>query len=224
MPMQRINLLPQEERRKASRERGLMYALLFLIFVVAVLGVLYVFENQRVSTRNHEVATEQVQLDAINAEIAKLKPFETLQSQRASMNTAAATIVDNRVIWSSIFEEISLLIPDTVRLTGLTAAVPSNMLSGAAGGTATAGAADVVFSGQAASHKDVADFMTRLGLMPQLMNVQLVSAAKAGGSAGSGSEATTASLVGFQITAQLRPFQSVPPAAAPSTTTPASGQ
>jgi len=39
MPMQRINLLPSEERRKASRERGLMYALLFLILVVAVLGV-----------------------------------------------------------------------------------------------------------------------------------------------------------------------------------------
>ena len=221
MPMQRINLLPPEERRKASRERGLMYALLFLIFVVAVLGVLYVFENQRVSTRNHEVATEQVQLDAINAEIAKLKPFETLQSQRASMNTAASTIVDNRVIWSSIFEEISLLIPDTVRLTGLTATVPPNMLSGAAAGTAGGTTADVVFSGQAASHKDVADFMTRLGLMPQLMNVQLVSAAKA---AGSGSGAAAVSLVGFQITAQLRPFQALPPAAAPSTTTPASGQ
>ena len=224
MPMQRINLLPPEERRKASRERGLMYALLFLIFVVAVLGVLYVFENQRVSTRNHEVATEQVQLDAINAEIAKLKPFETLQSQRASMNTAASTIVDNRVIWSSIFEEISLLIPDTVRLTGLTATVPPNMLSGAAAGTAGAATADVVFSGQAASHKDVADFMTRLGLMPQLMNVQLVSAAKAAGSGTSDSGATTVSLVGFQITAQLRPFQALPPAAAPSTTTPASGQ
>jgi Tfp pilus assembly protein PilN len=225
MPMERINLLPPEERRKASRERGLMYALLFLIFVVAVLGVLYVFENQKLSTRNHEVATQQAQLDAINAEVAKLKPFETLQSQRASMTTAASTIVDSRVIWSIIFEEVSLLIPDTVRLTGLTAAVPPNMLSGAAAGTAGSVTTDVTFSGQAASHKDVADFMTRLGLMPQLMNVQLVSAAKAAASSGTGSAATTVSLVGFQITAQLRPFETAPTAAAaPGTTTPASGQ
>lgn len=226
MPMQRINLLPREERRKASRERGLMYALLFLIFVVAVLGVLYVFENQKLSTRNHEVATQQTQLDAINAEVAKLKPFETLQSQRASMNTAASTIVDSRVIWSSIFEEVSLLIPDTVRLTSLTAGVPGTMLAGTAAGTAGSAGADVTFSGQAASHKDVADFMTRLGLMPQLMNVQLVSAAKAAAS-GSGTGGTAAvSLVGFQITAQLRPFETAPAAAAaaPSTTTPASGQ
>jgi Tfp pilus assembly protein PilN len=228
MPMQRINLLPPEERRKASRERGLMYALLFLIFVVAVLGVLYVFENQRVSTRNQEVATQQVQLDAINAEVAKLKPFEALQSQRASMNAAASTIVDSRVIWSSIFEEVSLLIPDAVRLNSLTAAVPPNMLAGAAAGGAASGAADITFAGQAASHKDVADFMTRLGLMPQIMNIQLVSAAKgaAAASSGTGSAAAAPSLVAFQITAQLRPFETSPSAAAaaPTTTIPASGQ
>jgi Tfp pilus assembly protein PilN len=226
MPMQRINLLPQEERRKASRERGLMYALLFLILVVAVLGVLYVFENQRLTARNQDVATQQTKLDAVNAEVAKLKPFETLQSQRASMTQAASKIVDSRVIWSSIFEEVSLLIPDSVRLTGLTAAVPATMLSGtAASGTGTGGA-DITFSGQAASHQDVADFMTRLGLMPQLMNIQLVSAVKAATQAsGTGSSTSSTSLVGFQITAQLRPFQSAATAAAASgATTPVSGQ
>jgi Tfp pilus assembly protein PilN len=226
MPMQRINLLPPEERRKASRERGLMYALLFLIFIVAILGVLYVFENQRVSARNNEVAAQQTKLDTINAEVAKLKPFETLQSQRASMTQAASTIVDSRVVWSSIFEEVSLLIPDTVRLTGLTAAVPANMLAGGAAGAAVGTGADITFSGQAASHTDVADFMTRLGLMPQLMNVQLVSAAKAAATASSttGTATTAVSLVGFQITAQLRPFQAAAAAAAPGTTTPVSGQ
>jgi Tfp pilus assembly protein PilN len=226
MPMQRINLLPSEERRKASRERGLMYALLFLILVVAVLGVLYVFESQRLTARNQDVATQQSRLDAVNVEVAKLKPFEALQSQRASMTQSASTIVDSRVIWSSILEEVSLLIPDAVRLTGLTAAVPASMLSGtAAAGTGTGGA-DITFSGQAASHQDVADFMTRLGLMPQLMNIQLVSATKAASqSSGTDTSTSDTSLVGFQITAQLRPFESAAAAAAASgTTTPAGGQ
>jgi Tfp pilus assembly protein PilN len=226
MPLQRINLLPPEERRKASRERGLMYALLFLILVVAVLGVLYVFQNQKLSTRNQEVATAQTNLDAVNAQIAKLKPFETLQSQRASMNQAATSIADSRVVWSSSFEEVSLLIPDTVRLTGLTASVPASMLSGGAPGAAAGTGADINFTGQAAAHKDVADFMTRLSLMPQLMNIQLISAAKAEStSSGTGSAASAAPLVAFQITAQLRPFQtSVPAAPAAGTTTTASGQ
>jgi Tfp pilus assembly protein PilN len=224
VPLQRINLLPPEERRKASRERGLMYALLFLIFVVAVLGVLYVFENQRLNTRNQEVTSQQSLLDAVNVEVARLKPFEVLQSQRAVMTQTASAIVDSRVVWSSIFEEISLLIPDTVRLDSLTAAVPATMLAGGQA-SAAAGGADITFSGQASSHKDVADFMTRLGLMPQLMNILLVSAQKgAAPSSSGGTDTSTTGVVTFQITAQLRPFETPPPAAAAGTATPASGQ
>ena len=36
--MKRINLLPPEARVKASRERGLIYAVLLLVAVVVVLG------------------------------------------------------------------------------------------------------------------------------------------------------------------------------------------
>jgi len=203
-----------------------MYALLFLIFVVAVLGVLYVFENQRLSTRQQQVASLQADLDVVNTQIAQLKPFETLQSQRATMTQTASAIVDSRVVWSSIFEEISLLIPDTVRLDGLTAATPATMLAGSQLAGAPAGSAagaDITFSGTAVSHKDVADFMTRLGLMPQLINIQLVSAQKgaASSTSGGGTSETTQTVVTFQITAQLRPFEAPPPltaAAAPAGT------
>ncbi len=56
--------------------------------------------------------------------------------------------------------------------------------------------------------------------MPQLMNIQLVSAQK---SAASSSSSGTAAqqLVTFQITAQLRPFEIAPPLAAAA---PAGGQ
>ena len=37
--MKRINLLPQEERVKASRERGLIWAILILVAIVIVLGL-----------------------------------------------------------------------------------------------------------------------------------------------------------------------------------------
>lgn len=139
-----------------------------------------------------------------------------MESQRATMTQTASEIFASRVVWSSIFEELSLLIPDQVCLTGLTAAVPPPMLAGsqlATGPAATSSGADVTFSGNAYTHEDVAEFMTRLGLMPQLMNVTLVSATKGSGG-----------LVAFQITAQLRPFLTKPPLAVAAAPTGTGGQ
>ena len=40
---------------------------------------------------------------------------------------------------------------------------------------------DVTFAGTTYTHKDVAEFMTRLGLIPQLTNIQLASSTGAPG-------------------------------------------
>ncbi len=218
----RINLLPAEERAKVKRERGLVYALLALILVVGVLGVLYVFENQRASTKRQEVASLQSRLTQLQQEVATYRPYEIQQSQRAAMSQVATQIYDSRVVWSSIAEEISLLIPEECRLTELQAAVPAPMLAGSAlGGEGVAAAAagtapDMTLSGEALTHRDVAEFMTRLGLMPQLTDIQLVSATKAESESG-------ADVVTFQITARLRAFQSQPPLAAAGAASQASG-
>ncbi len=50
--------------------------------------------------------------------------------------------------------------------------------------------------------------MTRLGLLPQLTNVQLVSS----------TESSNGNYVEFQITANLRPFTQQPPVAQPAAT------
>jgi Tfp pilus assembly protein PilN len=212
MGVRRINLLPPEERAKVKRERGLAYALLFLVVVVAALGILYVFANQQKSSREQELAGLQSQLTQLQQEIAALTGYEQQQSQRAIMTQTAQQIYDSRVIWSSIAEEISLLI---------TAAVPASMLAGSATSGAAAPAAagtgtDVTLTGEAYTHRDVAEFMTRLGLMPQLQNITLVAATKGTGTSGE--------VITFQIVAALRPFQSPAPnaagaAAAPAATT-----
>jgi Tfp pilus assembly protein PilN len=212
MGVRRINLLPPEERAKVKRERGLVYALLFLIVVVAALGILYVFANQQKSSRQQELAGLTSQLTQLQQQTLALRPYEQQQAQRAAMTQTATQIYDSRVIWSSIAEEISLLIPEECSLTELTAAVPMSMLAGSAVAGAAAPAAgtgtDVTLSGEAFTHRDVAEFMTRLGLMPQLMNITLVSATK--GTSESGDVIT------FQIVAALRPFQSPAPNAAGS--------
>ena len=61
--MKRINLLPPEQRVKASRERGLLWAILILVAVVVALGLVYVWQNG-------QVGDKQAELDQLTAEIA----------------------------------------------------------------------------------------------------------------------------------------------------------
>jgi Tfp pilus assembly protein PilN len=209
--MKRINLLPPEQRVKASRERGLLWAILILVAVVVALGLVYVWESSQVSSRQSDLDAVTAQVAAEQQKAAVLRPYAELQATRTAMTAAAKGIYDARVSWSTILQEISLVIPDNVRLTTLTSVVPATMLPGtgavvAPGTLATA--PDITFAGTTYTHKDVADFMTRLGLIPQLTNVQLTSSSGAAASTTSGAPAT----VTFTITASFRPFLTAPPA------------
>lgn len=215
--MKRINLLPSGERDKASRERGLAYALLGLVVLVAALGAVYLMLNRQVATKQDQVNDLQAQINQVNTQVAALKWAQVLQTQRTSMMATAQQIFAARVDWSNILEELSLVIPDQVVLTDLTAQVPSTMQPTVGGssatGTSQTTAADITLAGRADSHVSVASFMTRLGLMPQLTNVQLASSTKS----------DSGGYVEFQITANLRPYAQQPPVAQPAATMTSAG-
>ncbi len=219
--MQRINLLPQAERVKASRERGLIWAILILVAVVLALGLVYV-------KFNNEAKSKQQQVDQITADtalqqqrMAELAPYAAIQGTRTAMTQTARSIYDAGVPFSIILQELSLVIPENVRLQSLTAVVPGSMLPGAAaaaagGGAApTSGTADITFVGMTEKHRDVAEFMTRLGLIPQLMNIQLGSSTTSSTSTGTGTGASTVTYMAFTVTAQLRPYAQTPPTTVP---------
>jgi Tfp pilus assembly protein PilN len=214
--MKRINLLPQEERVKASRERGLIWAILILVVVVVLLGLVYVKYNRDVGAKEDELAGIQNETAAVQAEMAKLSPYAALQAQRTAMTETAKGIYESSVPFSILLQELSLVIPDNVRLQTLTATVPTSMLPGAAaGGAAPASGpvADVTFTGQTEKHRDVAEFMTRLGLIPQLMGITLMSSTDTAstGASVTSSAAPTVSYKAFTVTAQLRPYTTKPP-------------
>lgn len=216
--MKRINLLPPGERDKASREQGLVFALLGLVVLVVALGAVYLMLNRQVATKQDQVNDLQAQIQQVEKQVSELKWAQVLQSQRTSMMTTAQEIYDARVDWSNILEELSLVIPDQVSLNDFSAQVPASMVPSVGGANANANAAgsseaDITLAGRADSHVGVAGFMTRLGLMPQLTNVRLVSSTK--------SEDTN--YVEFQITANLRPFAQQPPVAQPATTMTSAG-
>jgi Tfp pilus assembly protein PilN len=213
MAMKRINLLPPEERAKASRERGLMYVIAGLVALVVVLGAVYLWQNSQVSDKESERDGLEADIAAVQTQAAALQKYQVLQTQRTEMTATAKSIDAARVPWSTVFEEISLVIPENVRLQSLTCAVPAEMLPGAAAAPAVAGtelAADITFIGQTYEHKDVAEFMTRLGLLPQLTNIQLSSSTTAAATTTTTGTATQ-ELTTFTVTASLRRYAVAPP-------------
>lgn len=216
--MKRINLLPQEERVKASRERGLIWAILILVAVVVVLGLVYVKYNSDVGAKEDELAAIQAETAVVQAKIAELSPYAALQAQRTAMTETAKGIYQSSVPFSILLQELSLVIPENVRLQTLTATVPATMLPGGAPDAAAPApgaeaAADVTFTGQTEKHRDVAEFLTRLGLIPQLMAITLTSSTDASGTttATTASSAPAATFKQFTITARLRPYTTTPP-------------
>jgi len=212
--MKRINLLPQEERVRASRERGLIWAILILVAVVVVLGLVYVKYRSDVNGKEDDLAAIQAETAVVQAKIAELSPYAVLQAKRTSMTETARGIYQSSVPFSILLQELSLVIPENVRLQTLTATVPAGMLPGAAvaEGAAPSTATDVTFTGQTEKHRDVAEFMTRLGLIPQLMGITLTSSTDTttGGTTTDGATSTT-SYKQFTVTAQLRPYTTQPP-------------
>jgi Tfp pilus assembly protein PilN len=206
--MKRINLLPQEERVKASRERGLIWAILILVAVVVVLGLVYVKERSDVNSKQNELTSIQTETAAVEAKVAELSPYAALQAQRTAMTDTAKGIYESSVPFSILLQELSLVIPENVRLQTLTATVPPAMLPGAVAAPAGPAAADVIFTGQTLKHRDVAEFMTRLGLIPQLMAITLGTSTDT--SAGT-SSTSTVSYKQFTVTARLRPYTTTPP-------------
>jgi Tfp pilus assembly protein PilN len=210
--MKRINLLPQEERVKASRERGLIWAILILVLVVVALGLVYVKYRSDVSARQDELTTIQNETAVVQAKIAELSPYAVLQTQRTAMTQTAKGIYESSVPFSILLQELSLVIPENVRLQSLTATVPPAMVPGAAvaePGAAPAATTDVVFTGQTEEHRDVAEFLTRLGLIPQLKDITLTSSTDAATTGEAGTATTT--YTQFSVTAGLRPYTTQPP-------------
>ena len=216
--MKRIDLLPPEQRVKASRERGLLWAILILVAIVVALGLVYVWQNGLVTDKQVELDGLAAEASAVQQQAVALRPYAEIQTTRTAMTQTAKGIYDSRVPWSTILQEVSLVIPENVRLQSLSGTVPASMLPGPAVPPAAAGAAaattDLTFTGTSYTHKDVAEFMTRLGLIPQLSNVQLASSTGAAAtSTTTGTTATTGTpTVTFTVTASLRPYLTSPPA------------
>ena len=79
--------------------------------------------------------------------------------------------------WDRILREISLILPDDVWLTSLSATSPAAAAAAAQGSPAAAALSSFVLSGATYSQPSVARLLARLTVVPDLANVALESSA-----------------------------------------------
>jgi Tfp pilus assembly protein PilN len=166
-----VNLLPRDDgrRRKVGVEKNnpvLVGGMAGLVLVTAILAAWFL-------TASAGVADKQKRLDAAQAELAATPvpppnaPGSSALAQEKSARIAAlSTALSGRLAWDRVLRELSLVMPDDVWLSSLSAQAPT---AGAAPGTG----AGFTINGRTYSHDGVARLLARLAIVPHLTGVTL---------------------------------------------------
>jgi Tfp pilus assembly protein PilN len=168
--MRAVNLLPRDD----GRQRGpsfrsnplLVGGIAGTVLVTAVLAAWFL-------TASTGVADNQERRDAAQAELAATPvPPPTspgsseLEQEKSARIGALSTVLAGRLAWDRVLREVSLVLPDDVWLTSLSAQAPTAV-------SATTAAAGFSINGRTYSHDGVARLLARLSVVPHLANVQL---------------------------------------------------
>jgi Tfp pilus assembly protein PilN len=201
--MRAINLLPRDDARRSGPQKPQWLVIVPVIGAVllsAVFSMLFLSASGKVKDRQSQLSSLQAELAAIpTPDASKVQTQNALASDKQTRINALNAALSRRVVWDRIFRELSLVLPSDVWLTNLSAKAPvSPSLAGSApapSGSAVA-ATGFTIEGYTYSHAAVARLLARLGVVPDLGNVQLQQSTlqKAGGN----------QIVHFTIAADVR--------------------
>jgi Tfp pilus assembly protein PilN len=177
--MRAVNLLPQDEQpRSFAAYRGVAFGAGGGVALVSVtLAALMISAGGAIQQQSGE-------RDSLNAELAALPPAPVDQ-QESSTNatlvfeknqriTALSSALSTRVAWDRVLSQISQVLPEDVWLTSLTSQSGPADASAATGAVGPSGAS-VSIIGSTYSQRGVARLLARLGVLPALSDVQLLS-------------------------------------------------
>ena len=177
--MRAVNLLPQDEQpRSFAAYRGVAFGAGGGVALVSVaLAALTISAGGAIQQQSAE-------RDSLNAELAALPPAPVDQ-QESSTNaalvfeknqriTALSSALSTRVAWDRVLSQISQVLPEDVWLTSLTSQSEPADASATTGAVAATGAS-VTLIGSTYSQRGVARLLARLGVLPALSDVQLLS-------------------------------------------------
>jgi Tfp pilus assembly protein PilN len=177
--MRAVNLLPSEHYGERSRPQAPV--LVGVIGAVVVTGLVCA----GFLMKSGEVTQQTEALRLAEAELASVPPppvVEDAQPQlkevRDARLIAVSAALGRRVTWDGVLRRFSQVLPEDVWLSTLSVQSPVSGPSGApaigTGSAAIAGAGgSFILSGYSYSHDAVARLLARLGVVPDLVGVQL---------------------------------------------------
>jgi Tfp pilus assembly protein PilN len=185
--MRAFNLLPREEPREAAARLGLAQVLIALLglLLVAGLGSGYLFVNARVGSKQAEKDDLRVQLADLDVPVQDPGEAESdaaRVTEGQARTAALAGALAGRVPWDRVLRKVTLVVPEDVFLTQVTAqtagaSAPATADAPADPAAAASASSSVTILGRAESQEAVARLLARLSVIPELSAVQLQSSA-----------------------------------------------
>jgi type IV pilus assembly protein PilN len=162
-----VNLLPSELRERQAIRRTTSLVVAVGLAVLALIGVFYFFQVQRLSQVQSDLGLQQGRNAQLETQIASLREFADLQAELASKEALVGEIFVNEVSWSSALLDVSRVIPDASYLTNLTGQITPTVVGEVAteptGGTPeTTLIGNMTFAGVANQTETIATWITRL--------------------------------------------------------------
>jgi Tfp pilus assembly protein PilN len=177
----RIDLLPPEihERQRTRRRTGAVIAV--GILVLAAVGGFYFLQILRENSIQEDIAAQEAENAELQRQIDGLQEIGQLQAEIESTRHLLNTLLADRILWSGVLRDISLVLPGQVWLNGLTgtAGAPGEATPTAPTTTTTTTTTattttpgqpaapgglvgQISFNGFALTHPDVALWLSRL--------------------------------------------------------------
>jgi Tfp pilus assembly protein PilN len=176
-----INLLPRDNERRGRPQKSQWIVLIPVVLAVllaAVLSAMFLSASGTAKDKQAELATLQDELHAIpTPDASRVKTQSALAADKQARVTALSGALSRRVAWDRVFRELSLVLPNDVWLATIAAKAPvpssSAVAPPAAAAGATVAATGFTIDGFTYSHPAVARLLSRLAVVPDLVNVQL---------------------------------------------------
>jgi Tfp pilus assembly protein PilN len=161
----RINLLPPEVGERQRLRRRTLLTVAIGVVLLALVGGFYFLQVVRVSGVEEDIQAQESVNQGLRIQIAELQDIAVLEQEIAETRDLLAQLLQDRVLWSGVMRDISLVIPGQVWLNGLSATVGATAEDAEAAPTTGEGGGlvgQISFSGFAFDHREVALWLSRL--------------------------------------------------------------
>ena len=165
--MTQVNLLPSDVRQRLkTRQLTVLVGMVGAIVVAALLGF-FVLQSHKLASANSDLAAAKATNNAAAGADQQPERYKVLDDQVTAQKTTVQTAKSGTVEFSGVLHDLSMVIPSTVYVTGMT-----GNLSLGDGASTQPNSGNVIgtiqFQGSASDHLAVATWLTRLAQVTRL--------------------------------------------------------